>query len=101
MKIQIKLMSMIGLVLICILSVIVITTKVNRDIAYLNVKKTDALELRNKWLTFTGVDKSLLITDISEPVYLIFLSKPTCLLAEITQPISNINSNIYLKDVDK
>lgn len=101
MKTQIKLMSMIGSVLICILSVIVITTNVNRDIAYLNEKKSDALEFRNKWLTFTGVNKSLLITDISEPVYLNFLSKHKILLAEITETIRNINSNTYLKEVDK
>ena len=101
MNIQVKLMSMIGLVLFCILSVIVITTNVNRDIAYLNAKKNDALEFRNQWLTFTGVNKSLLITDISEPVYLIFLRKHKSLLAEITKTISNINSNIYLKEVDK
>ena len=101
MNIQMKLMSMIGLVLICLLSAIVITTNINRDIAYLNAKKNDALEFRNQWLTFTGVNKSLLITDISEPVYLIFLRKHKSLLAEITETISNINSNIYLKEVDK
>ena len=101
MKIQMKLMSMIGLVLICLLSAIVITTNINRDIAYLNAKKNDALEFRNQWLTFTGVNKILLITDISEPVYLIFLRKHKSLLAEITETISNINSNIYLKEVDK
>ena len=101
MNIQMKLMSMIGLVLICLLSAIVITTNINRDIAYLNAKKNDALEFRNQWLTFTGVNKSLLITDISEPVYLIFLRKHKSLLVEITETISNINSNIYLKEVDK
>lgn len=101
MNIQIKLLSMIALVLICILSAIFITTNVNRDIAYLNERKNDALEFRNTWLTFTGVNKSLLITDISDPGYLIFLSKHKSLLAEITKTISNINSNIYLKEVDK
>lgn len=101
MKIQMKLMSMIGFVLIGILSVIVITTNVNRDIAYLNAKKNDALEFRNQWLTFTGVDKSLLITDISEPFYLTSLRKHKSLLAEITETISNINSSSYLNEVDK
>ncbi|MCK4743301.1 MAG: PAS domain S-box protein [Sulfuriflexus sp.] len=101
MKTQMKLMSMIGLVLICVLSAIVITISVNRDIAYLNTKKNDALEFRSKWLTFTGVNKNLLITDISEPVYQSSLSKHKRLLAEITETISNINSNTYLKEVDK
>jgi len=101
MKIQMKLMSMIGLVLICILSAIIITKNVNRDIAYLNVKKNDALEFRSKWLTFTGVNKSLLITDVSEPVYQSLLRKHKRLLAEITETIININSNTYLKKVDR
>jgi len=92
---------MIGLVLICVLSVIVITTNVNRDIAYLNAKKNDALEFKNTWLTFTGVNKSLLITDISEPVYLTFLNQHKILLTGIAKTISNNNSNIYLKDADK
>ena len=101
MNIQVKLMSMIGLVLICILSVIFVITNVNRDIAYLSAKKNDALEFRNTWLTFTGVNKSLLITDISEPIYLSFLKQHKILLADIAKTISNINSKIYLKEADK
>ena len=81
MKIQMKLMSMIGLVLLCILSAIFITTNANKDISYLNTKKNDALEFRNKWLTFTGVNKSLLITDISEPVFHNLLDKHKRILA--------------------
>ena len=101
MKIQMKLMSMIGLVLLCILSAIFITTNANKDISYLNTKKNDALEFRNKWLTFTGVNKSLLITDISEPVFHNLLDKHKRVLAEITKTISVINSETYLKKVDK
>lgn len=100
MKMQMKLMSMIGLVLICLLSAIVITTNANRDISYLNTKKNDALEFRNKWLSFTGVNKSLLITDVSEPVYQSLLDKHKKLLAEITETIRIINSETYLQKVN-
>jgi PAS domain S-box-containing protein len=92
---------MIGLVLLCILSAIFITTNANKDISYLNTKKNHALEFRNKWLTFTSVNKSLLITDISEPVFHNLLDKHKRILAEITKTISVINSEIYLKKVDK
>lgn len=101
MKIQTKLMSMIGLVLICLLSAIIITTNANRDISYLNAKKNDALEFRNKWLAFTSVNKSLVITDISDPSYQNLLAKHKRILAEISETIKIINSETYVKNVDK
>lgn len=95
-----KFMSMIVLVLICLLSAIIITTNVNRDISYLNTKKNDALEFRSQWLTFTGINKSLLITDISDPVYQNLLYKYEIILAEITKTISAITSEKYLRKVN-
>ena len=100
MKIQTKFMFMIGLVLICLLSAIVITINANRDISSLNTKKNDALEFRSKWLTFTGVNKSLLITDISDPVYQNLLNKHKSLLADITETIKIINSETLLQKVN-
>lgn len=88
------------LVLVCVLSAIVITVNINRDISYLNTKKNDALTFRNKWLTFTGVNKSLLITDISEPAYQDLLRKHKIHLTEITETIRNINTDDYLKEID-
>ena len=100
MKIQMKFMFMIGLVLICLLSAFVITTNVNRDISSLNTKKNNALEFRSKWLAFTGVNKSLLITDISDPVYKYLLDKRKKLLADITETIKIINSEAFLQKVN-
>jgi len=91
---------MIGLVLIGILSVIVLTTNVNRDISYLNTKKNDALKFRNKWLTFTGVNKSLLITDFSDTDFQHFFDKQKTILEEIIETIRVINSEPYLQGVD-
>lgn len=91
---------MIAVVLICLLSAIIITTNTNKDISYLITKKNDALKFRNKWITFTGVNKSLLITDISESVYQSLLDKHERLLAEITETIKIINSEDYLQKVN-
>lgn len=100
MKIQMKLLSMICLALICILSAILIISSTNRKVTFLNTQKNDSLEFQNKWLTFTGVNKSLLITDVSEPAFQTLLDEQKRILAEITATITRINSDKHLQTLD-
>ena len=91
---------MIGLVFICLLSELVIMTNANKDISSLNTIKNDNLEFKTKWLTFTDVNKSLLITDISDPDFQNLLNKQERFFAEISETIKIINSEIFLQKVD-
>ncbi|MDH5518313.1 MAG: PAS domain S-box protein [Gammaproteobacteria bacterium] len=91
---------MIGLVFFSLLAAIVITTNANKDISSLNTKKNSALKFRNTWLEFTDVNKSLLITDISDPTYQNLLAKYKLFLSDISKTVETINSVTFVRKAE-